>query len=409
MAALESSHTNCEECNINNCKCLQRILNILTQYQQWLYSDHVESISSLINDSYSMQHIFRDYKHIKEINYNIDSCPQSLSKCIPNDRHRRDNYNNYKQLYFTKEIKEILIQKLLDQIHLFLYHPLSNNQSDKSSNHRFITNKQNVIEVATETKEKNGDHEEVEEKKYTEPINMDIEVIEKDAYNFGQQFFYWDYYKTHPWFITKKYENLQEELLNNELCTMEKIVWDMEYENAMDKFEYDERLKALRSIGEFEDRYLIADGETIDVNHLLPLLFYCNTDELQRVFSSTYRRNGNESDDIFRHRHRNFYHFGRLLRETVECYGDVLVDDGLVLYHGIDHPLYFEKMIAKFYSPTSTTKDMAIAAQFAGKETQCCEIFCKIFCSVPISFVRTQKRFSDALLVFAQNIQETKE
>ena len=47
-------------------------------------------------------------------------------------------------------------------------------------------------------------------------------------------------------------------------------------------------------------------------------------------------------------------------------FGNVMVDDKLSLYHGIDHPLYFDKMIAKFYGPTSTSKKKIIAAEFAG-------------------------------------------
>ena len=63
-------------------------------------------------------------------------------------------------------------------------------------------------------------------------------------------------------------------------------------------------------IGEFEDKHGIEDGKRIDMDHLLSLLFYCNTDQLQNIFSSTYRRNGNESDKSFKQTHRNFYHFG---------------------------------------------------------------------------------------------------
>ena len=118
----------------------------------------------------------------------------------------------------------------------------------------------------------------------------------------------------------------------------------------------------------FKNEYNINEGMEIPMDNLMAILLYCNTNELQSVFSSTYRRlvKIDESDEDFKLRHGYYHHFGRLLREVVEVFGTIWTDDNFVLYHGIDHALYFKKMIAKFYSPTSTTMNQMIAAQFAG-------------------------------------------
>eukprot|EP01084_Bolivina_argentea_P137017 241313_1 len=104
------------------------------------------------------------------------------------------------------------------------------------------------------------------------------------------------------------------------------------------------------------------------MNHLIAILFYCNTNELQNRFSSTYRplNQLKESNIEFKKRHSHYFYFGKYLREMVEVFGNVLVDDELIFYHGIDHPLYFSKLIAKLFCPTSTSKNRGIAAHFAG-------------------------------------------
>ena len=76
--------------------------------------------------------------------------------------------------------------------------------------------------------------------------------------------------------------------------------------------------------------------------------------------------NVQKTDSEFKARHAQYYHFGKLLTETVEVFGDVMVDAELTLFHGINQPLFFRKMIAKFFCPTSTTLDRNVASDFAG-------------------------------------------
>eukprot|EP01084_Bolivina_argentea_P256127 431114_1 len=389
----------CNCSSIDECNSLQRILMMLNKYHQWIYHETDKDKNGMNNvlnksPSYSTKHIINDYQHIKEKEYNMSMnkilCPHSISNCIPLNRHKRDNYKNYTQQYYTNDVKEIITQKLLDQIHLCLYHPISSNKKrNQQITHRFCTdtkheslhqnqpNKEPIQEIQIDKTEENKyDHdtiindenvEEEEENKVAE-IQQTINPAQESAYSFGQQFFYWKYYKDHKWFITPKYKNLQEELLQNNMYKMEKIIWDEECQNATDKLQCDDKVKALRSNNVFHDKYDIPENIEISMNHLLSILFYCNTDELQRIFSSTYRifENINESDDDFKGRHSNYFHFGKLLREVVDVFGMVLVDDELTLYHGINHPLYFDKMRAKFYCPTSTSKNRVIAAEFAG-------------------------------------------
>eukprot|EP01084_Bolivina_argentea_P159530 277826_1 len=366
--------------SIDDCISCQKVFNTLKIYDKWLYSEEnktVNCINNLLNE-YSTKNTTNDYHHIKKHHKpqieTLDLLCQHGTDCIPLNRHKRDNDSLHKHNYYTTNIKEVITQKMFDQIHINLYHPILFNQ--KTENHSSIyqrfgskilvqSQENNIIDSNEEKLQLQIEPEQKHEKDLELKQSTQID-FEKDAYNFGQQFFYWNYYQNNYWFITSKYDNLKDELYNNLICKIDPYLWNLENENADDKINDDEKVKELLSNAEFTDTYGIPENIIITKKHLLSILFYCNTDELQSNFSATYRRQINESDDELKQRHSNYYWFGKLLREAVEVFGNVLVDDGLALYHGIDHPLYFTKMIAKFYAPTSTSKNRDIAARFAG-------------------------------------------
>ena len=109
------------------------------KYEEWLYHEQSKDSNSFSNilDEYSTKNIFNDYKHIKQENYTSmltnKSCSDSLLNCIPLNRHKRDNIKHCDKDYSTKNIKEIIMQKMFDQIHLFIYHPLSNDKNNVHS------------------------------------------------------------------------------------------------------------------------------------------------------------------------------------------------------------------------------------------------------------------------------------
>ena len=435
MASLELSNINCNRSVETNEK-LQRLIFTLKEYDKWLYNKNktqmlYDTLTQKI-ESFNTKTTLNDYHDIKQMDYNTKMdhvpCSRSIHKCICFNRHRRDNHKQYQQIYYTTDIKEILLQKLMDQIHLYLYHSSSDQRNMRiiSGSNRFGTKiDQKLFRHDGKSRETmhHGRQDPVEEEKHANPrsdenikegdplkssimtlhptsvnhygrsrgkhtniasndyddineddtlnssVIVDFDVdLEKDAYNFGQNFWYWKYYANNHWFVKPKYKNLKQELLNNKIYNIEKFDWNLENENATEKMKNDDRVKLLVSNGEFKQKYRIKGNQKITKNHLLSILFYCNTDELQREFSATYRRLEHvfESDEEFKKRHGHYYYFGKLLRETVEVYGNVMVDDKLVLFHGISHPLFFEKMIAKFYCPTSTSQDRMIAARFAG-------------------------------------------
>ncbi len=105
----------------------------------------------------------------------------------------------------------------------------------------------------------------------------------------------------------------------------------------------------------------------ISLNYIIAVILYCDEDLLSFRFSSTYRPlDKAESIEHMIERHRNYYWFGRYLRELVEGFGkEIEVEDG-AYYHGISGNVRFTSTIAKFHHPMSTTKQVAVAQRFAG-------------------------------------------
>ena len=105
---------------------------------------------------------------------------------------------------------------------------------------------------------------------------------------------------------------------------------------------------------------------------------------LQRIFSRTFRKKAvaeKESDedkqrDYYQiskeqreqiiQTHSNFHHFGRLLREMVECFGMRNNFGYVTVYHGVTGHRMFESLFAFVKGPFSTTTAYNVAEKFAG-------------------------------------------
>ena len=72
-----------------------------------------------------------------------------------------------------------------------------------------------------------------------------------------------------------------------------------------------------------------------------------------------------ESDDALIARHSNFYHFGRLLRELIECFGRKIYNKNIVFYHGISDEMMFLETTMYFHAPLSTTTSIEVAIAYS--------------------------------------------
>eukprot|EP01084_Bolivina_argentea_P175895 304492_1 len=172
--------------------------------------------------------------------------------------------------------------------------------------------------------------------------------------------------------VSYKYKNLKEEILHNMLCRLN-----------VDQYKHELTTASLYQNSYSGRKYIVShcrydayDTKTImGTNHILSVLFYCNYDALEYEFSKTYRStNSAKSVEEIINDHRNFYWFGKLLKEAVLCYGvrDHPKDDydyaySAAFYHGINGKflLPFVRYNAiQLNGPVSTSKSFAVAVNF---------------------------------------------
>ena len=208
-------------------------------------------------------------------------------------------------------------------------------------------------------------------------------------YSSGIRFWYWEYYKNitdtvnvlfkRPdgqsfvesntgyricdWFIAAKFASFKEEMFENGFCTEE---WMETYEKAQRKYEVwkeDDNEEIMcewqpyKVSNKWSVAYGLKKGEPITISHLMCVLFYTNYTKQSFDFSSSFRRQTwNESDVSLKRRHARFACWARLLRETVECYGENMKYSKVeTFYHGIGKELIFEGTQFNICGPLSTT------------------------------------------------------
>jgi len=124
-----------------------------------------------------------------------------------------------------------------------------------------------------------------------------------------------------------RWSNLKEEAVESGHCSLKEfeegvVLKDEEYAST-------DTLKQICQNDEaYEYNYgFNEDEETpLSVSHVQSLLLYTDFSSLCTAFSATFRaRFVGEELEAIKDRHKHFYFMAKLLRETVECFGEILV------------------------------------------------------------------------------------
>eukprot|EP01083_Nonionella_stella_P043254 116720_1 len=381
----------------------------------------VYSITSLINDYH---HVLEEHDvDLEDIRtFLVDKhgldCVDSECDYLRRNYRNRTQCSKYDeiQLYETDDAKRQLMNKQLDKIHAYMLHSFD-------LNYRLTKNEQlQIFGVNTEQKDDgtstaldvDEDHKEHQEDAYEgETIKQMQKVIEKKRirmkqlvgeeqilnnkfvtkvvsentdqkqsdvkkristeYSFGFPFKYYERFKHNKWFIHKKHNDLKHELMDNPFLKLCLPLWQNQWD-AANAFLECNRTKGLRCshIALYDEPLSkdtgIEDNAPITAPHVLSLLLYCNCTELCTVFSSTFRRTRQgETDEEVKERNAHFFHWSRLLLETIHLYGIPLTEKsfGKSAYHGVSRIMVFDEMNQRVYGPFSTTSQFNVALQFA--------------------------------------------
>ena len=104
----------------------------------------------------------------------------------------------------------------------------------------------------------------------------------------------------------------------------------------------------------------------LDIEHLMSVVLYTDYSRLCYKFSRSFRKiKRNDTLERIKKRNSKYYWWSRLLRETVEYYGDDTKSSNISrFYHGTSR-LYFSRFNASFNGPTSTSCQIEVATMFS--------------------------------------------
>eukprot|EP01084_Bolivina_argentea_P054848 100567_1 len=410
----------------NDCNCIQRIIFIMKFYSIWTNininiskqdSPYLKiSLSQFINELkyYSLTQLINDWLHLRQYHWTdirtqyktrnlfesiIEKC-NDLSKCnifsrVNRDREQSKNKEIRQRLYFIKnttndnsnESIEIISQQLCDSIHDLIFHtPItflpqftdqkSNETDDNKSYETLIVNPSSPIKSEEDTtafekrkkaiKQLENGPKYFKNSKFVTNLSdnkTDEESKENNimsSYEFGIEMMYTERYKQYA-----KYDSIKQEIFGHKHC----ICIDQWNDTLNKAKQYINCIKG-KSIKAIINEPImninINDG--LNINGLISCLLYTNFTELQKQFSASTRRFGNEKyktdKDIRIEHYKIFFNWGQMLMITINCYGELMTQNK-AFYHGIDTQLVFADFIAYFNSPTSTTISLSVASSFA--------------------------------------------
>ena len=166
-------------------------------------------------------------------------------------------------------------------------------------------------------------------------------------------------------FVEKpKYRDMKEEAIESGHCSLSQFAaMVFKAEELMKSF----KVKWLRAMCSGHAKYYgIEDGAVITAKHIQSVLLYTDFTKLCSVFSETFRpAHFGESLDSIKARNSSWFETAKLLRETVECYGNYKEQERGPFYCGVNRLMLVTSFGIRLCSPTSTSKASSVAIRFA--------------------------------------------
>eukprot|EP01084_Bolivina_argentea_P112735 201033_1 len=360
-----SRSTSCISGEVSNCPQAHQLAQAIQQYNIFVNTNNnnynIEKIN-ILNVLNNFLHMlqFHDNDQQFEAIKNIFNVSCVIQKCrIFKNIHPQNHYNRHRHAY---------LYQILNKIHCYYEH------SHDIGNRLTIREKISIIDTIDDsvyiredekcdvvnnqikklndilsTKQQQNIFTTTRAKKYNDFLAQKSTKSDK-MYCLGVEFVYGydneiivnpDNYIR----VYKKYNDLKRELLKNAITTVGLAEYDTEYRKAQTHYNSNHRREKYPSM---------TSGQ------ILSLMFYCNCDNLQFVFSKTYREKQNE--------HNNFYHLGQFIKSAIHNFGTKMIDGNMnVFYHGIGEKLLFPNLKIRIDCPTSTSSQFQVALGFTNQ------------------------------------------
>ena len=309
------------------------LIEYFNQYKQLLndYS-HILYIH-LDSNKISKDIINKNYIIInKQINKYLQYNDILKSKHFKQNRRERTNKNNKIE---NKNQKLTFYIDILDTIIVSFVHSFDIGLRINSENTK--TSQINIVDdIIKKQKMINNFHLK----------NSNNSYIINNKFEIGYRYSFWDWFKNNgdldeyngnnykysDWYIYKKYDNLKEELMNNKIYKIKLNEYNNCLYKATEYFENSDIIKSLKcdSNNLLNMHYDIIDinkDKTISLQHLIAILMFIDYKELSMNFCKyIVKINENEQDKILRQRVREYRNWYKLIRESVDLFGNKLAD-----------------------------------------------------------------------------------
>ena len=375
----ECIHSHCDKKKtVIDCPYYHRLIGFISKYNQNISFYHDSSTLRVILDDYlHLLHQHGTDEEFEQIANNLGECKLFKCQMFERNYHRKSEQDN------LLDNMDIVLMQIMDKIHCCFQHcydlgmrftkkqrQMINDaiKEDKNHEHDCESTKQlfarkhltKIRQIMSTNKTISASNRYYG--KYNQFFSANGEKKkdndDRKMYNFGMEFAYgYDHEITgmHHIKVFAKYSSLKSELLNNKLCHI-----NMPELNA-------ELTKASLHLNSFYSKKHIqcrwAHEIEFAIDNVLSLMIYCNFDNLQNIFSKTYReQNGAQ--------HGEFYHLGKFLKIAIRAFGsDFHFSDKV--FHGISEHMHFPQYFqdVAVYSPLSTTTSFAVASTFTNQSS----------------------------------------
>lgn len=176
-------------------------------------------------------------------------------------------------------------------------------------------------------------------------------------------------YARYSLYVPPYYTTLKEEAFSYGLITIRK--WNAFLIKAMG-YRQSQKIKNMKAKSRpTKIGYDIQNGDPMSLQHVLCIVLYCDTTNLQSHFSSTCRKKtAYESIEDLKRRHSKYHHFAKGLVEAIYAYGVNRAIDQVngPFYCGLDRVLTVSEFSIYLRGPVSTSKDLSVAINFAARD-----------------------------------------
>ena len=179
-------------------------------------------------------------------------------------------------------------------------------------------------------------------------------------------------------FVKEVHKTMREEVIQSGFVSIKE--WWLHFKKAL-QYLGTEKVKKMRGNAEYGIRADRA-SQPISSSHILSIILYCDTNELQNNFSCSFRKkNTFETLQSLKKRHQKYYHFAKNIVEAIHVYGinghkrhEHDEHEKGPFYCGLSVVLNIGSFAIYLKGPTSTTKDISVAINFAKRKGQIMEL-----------------------------------